>query len=209
MQNVTRAMVMSFFALCPLASYADSTTDAIAAVKEDVREVCTQPATQAEHWQITGDASADGGINLKLLKLGTIGGNLHFSKDEWKGVQQVLAADQAHDNADYRRCVEELAPKFLAKIKSTNVTNNCTNSNCAGINAGEQNIYFGGYVAPPERIITPENADAAVNALQAGIPSINRVPDLFGKKWNSGDPKLLRSGNQAISKSRSLAYRWC
>jgi hypothetical protein len=170
MNNVKGRLLLPFLALCPFESYADSTTDAIAAVKEDVRQVCTQPATQGDHWQITGDAAAEGGINLRLLKVGSIGGKLHFSKEEWVGVQQVLAADQARDNSDYRKCVVALAPQFLAKVKAVNVTNNCTNSNCAGINAGEQNQYFGGYAPPPARVITPDNFNAAVETLQTAPP---------------------------------------
>jgi hypothetical protein len=166
MTRLTLIALVTFMAAHPFKSYADTNADAIAAVARDVQEVCTQPAKQGEHWQITGDASAEGGINLKMLKLGSIGGNLHFSKEEWSGVQQVLAADRAHDNADYRKCVEVLTPQFLSKISTVNTANNCTNSNCAGINTGEQNIYFGGYAAPLERVISPEKFAAATKVLQ-------------------------------------------
>jgi hypothetical protein len=95
---------------------ADADPAALAAVTNDVKEVCTQPATQGQHWSVTGGLNADAGIQVKLLKLASIGGNLQFTKEEWSGIQRVLAADQAGDNESYRRCVQALVPQFLAKV---------------------------------------------------------------------------------------------
>ena len=52
----------------------------------------------------------------KLLKLASVKGNLQFTKEEWSGIQRVLAADQAGDNDSYRKCVQALVPQFLAKV---------------------------------------------------------------------------------------------
>jgi hypothetical protein len=90
---------------------ADTSSDVV----DDVRTVCTQPATQGKHWEVTGDLKGDVGIQLKLLKVAGIEGNLHFSKSEWAGVQRVLAEQQGADNADFRACVRQLAPLFIDK----------------------------------------------------------------------------------------------
>jgi hypothetical protein len=55
-----------------------------------------------------------------LLKLADVRGDLHFSKEEWSGVQKVLAADQAKDYANYRECVQQLVPLFLGKLRAPN-----------------------------------------------------------------------------------------
>jgi len=168
--NLVVFVAISGIFIIPRAGVAGTSADAIDAVTKDIQAVCTQPATQGEHWKITGDATAEAGINLKLLKVPSIKGSLHFSKDEWKGVQQVLSADQARDNESYRQCARELAPKFLEKIPPPpRTTLNCSRSNCAGINTGEQNFYYGN-APPPARVITPEDAAAAVNALQTAVP---------------------------------------
>ena len=108
------------FALLSLAgcqaALADSDSAILAAVTKDVKEVCTQPATAGEHWSVTGGLNGNAGIQLKLLKLASIQGNLQFTKEEWSGIQRVLAADQAGDNASYRACVQALVPKFLSKV---------------------------------------------------------------------------------------------
>src|ERR1700693_3199746 len=96
------------------ASGADSAV--IDAVTKDVKDVCTQPATQGQHWSVSGGVNGDAGIQLKLLKLASVKGNLQFTKEEWSGIQRVLAADQRGDNDSYRKCVQALVPQFLAKV---------------------------------------------------------------------------------------------
>ncbi len=111
------AIVSSFLAVSQFAT-ADTDSAVLAAVTKDVKEVCTQPTTQGEHWSVSGGVSGDAGIQLKLLKLASVKGDLQFTKEEWSGIQQVLAADQAGDNDSYRKCVQALAPQFLAKVGS-------------------------------------------------------------------------------------------
>jgi hypothetical protein len=113
---ITLALIPTFFLLCQVALADDSAM--LAAVTKDVKEVCTQPQTQGEHWSVSGGADADAGIQIKLLKLASIRGNLQFTKEEWSGIQRVLAADQAGDNDSYRKCVQALVPQFLAKVGS-------------------------------------------------------------------------------------------
>jgi hypothetical protein len=91
---------------------ADTVT--VAAVTADVQQVCTQPATQGQHWTVTG--TANGSVGVQIKSLANAAGALSFTGNEWSGVQQVLAADQAGDNDSYRRCVEALTPLFLAKV---------------------------------------------------------------------------------------------
>jgi len=110
---VRLAFVLPLFAVCPLTA---ADTALIDAGTKDVKEVCTQPATQGQHWSVSGGVNADAGIQLKLLKLASVKGNLQFTKEEWSGVQRVLAADQAGDNDSYRKCVQALVPQFLAKV---------------------------------------------------------------------------------------------
>jgi hypothetical protein len=90
--------------------------DPFTAVVQAVKAVCTRPGTQGEQWSVSGDVKGDVGIQLRLLKVAGAGGTLHFSKEEWSGIQRVLAAQQADDNKDYRQCVRELTPKFLDKV---------------------------------------------------------------------------------------------
>jgi hypothetical protein len=97
-------------------SQAQSVTDVVQAqIVEDVREVCTQPATQGEHWAVVGDASGSASVDVRLLKVGATSGQLHFTREEWSGVQRVLTADQARDNDSYRHCVETITPQFISK----------------------------------------------------------------------------------------------
>src|SRR5580698_2998202 len=99
------ALVSPLLAICQVAT-ADSAL--IDAVTKDVKEVCTQPATQGQHWSVSGGVDADAGIQVKLLKLASVKGKLEFTKEEWSGIQRVLAADQAGDNDSYRKCVQAL-----------------------------------------------------------------------------------------------------
>lgn len=108
-------LIATCVAVCQLA-VADTDSAVLAAVSKDVKEVCTQPQTQGEHWSISGKADGEAGIQLKLLKLASIKGDLQFTKEEWSGIQRVLAADQAGDNERYRKCVETLIPQFLSKV---------------------------------------------------------------------------------------------
>jgi hypothetical protein len=111
------ALISASLVLCQ-GAIADADPAVLAAVTKDVKEVCTQPATQGEHWSINGGVKGDAGIQLKLLKLASITGDLKFTKEEWSGIQQVLAKDQAGDNDSYRKCVQALVPQFLAKVGS-------------------------------------------------------------------------------------------
>ena len=110
---VCLAFVASLLAVCQ-ASGAD--TAVLDAVTKDVKEVCTQPATQGQHWSVSGGVNGDAGVQLKLLKVASVEANLQFTKEEWSGIQRVLAADQAGDNDSYRKCVQALVPQFLAKV---------------------------------------------------------------------------------------------
>ena len=110
---VRLAFVAPLLAVCHV-TVADSAV--IDALTKDVKEVCTQPATQGQHWSVSGGVDGDAGLQLKLLKLASVKGNLQFTKEEWSGIQRVLAADQAGDNDSYRKCVQALVPQFLAKV---------------------------------------------------------------------------------------------
>jgi hypothetical protein len=108
--------VVLFWLALNAASEAQTTTDVIRGqIVDDVREVCTQPATQGQHWTVVGDVNGLAGVDVRVLKVGASSGNLHFTREEWSGVQKVLAADQAHDNDSYRHCVETITPLFTAK----------------------------------------------------------------------------------------------
>src|ERR1700731_2313028 len=98
--------------LAPVVVTADTVT--VSAVTADVQQVCTQPATQGQHWTVTG--TTNGSVGVQIKSLANAAGALSFTGNEWSGVQQVLAADQAGDNDSYRRCVEALTPLFLAKV---------------------------------------------------------------------------------------------
>jgi len=93
----------------------DPTT--LSEVVKDIQAVCTQPATQGEHWSVSGDAAGEAGVQIRLLKVADVKGAIHFTREEWSGIQRVLAAEQANDNKDYRACAREVTPKFLEKIK--------------------------------------------------------------------------------------------
>jgi hypothetical protein len=110
---VRLAFVVPLFAVCHLPA---ADTALIDAVTKDVKDVCSQPATQGQHWSVHGEVNADAGIQLKLLKLASVKGNLQFTKEEWSGVQRVLAADQAGVYDSYTKCVQALVPEFLAKV---------------------------------------------------------------------------------------------
>ncbi len=87
-------------------------------VVDDIKAVCTQPATQGQHWKVDGNVNAEAGIQLKLLKVAGVAGTLSFTKEEWSGIQRVLSGQQASDNKDYRECVKALSPVFLGKLDS-------------------------------------------------------------------------------------------
>jgi len=93
-----------------------ASANSLADVVRDVKEVCTQPATAGEHWSVVGGVHGEAGIQIKLLKLASVSGNLNFTKEEWSGVQRVLSTAQAGDNASYRMCVQALSPQFLSKV---------------------------------------------------------------------------------------------
>jgi hypothetical protein len=105
-------------ALCAIC-FAHDPTDAIRSqIVQQVREVCTQPATQSQHWSVVGDANRSVGVDVRLLKVAEASGELHFTREEWSGVQGVLAKDQAHDNDGYRHCAETITALFIAKSGS-------------------------------------------------------------------------------------------
>jgi hypothetical protein len=104
--------VAALLLLLPASGY--GATISMDAVSADVQQVCTQPATQGQHWTVTGTAT--GTVGVQINSLASSSGTLSFTGDQWSGVQRVLAADQAGDNENYRRCVEALTPLFLAKI---------------------------------------------------------------------------------------------
>lgn len=114
---VSLALISMPYMVCPLA-LADTDPAVLSAVTADVKQVCTQPQTQGEHWSVNGGVNGEAGVQLKLLKLASLKGDLQFTKEEWSGIQRVLAADQAGDNDSYRKCVQALVPQFLAKVSS-------------------------------------------------------------------------------------------
>ena len=85
-------------------------------ITDEVRTLCSDPTNAGESWSISGNAQGYAGINLKFLKLTSVGGDVHFTKEEWSGVQRVLAKDQAEVYDSYRKCVLGLTPQFLAKV---------------------------------------------------------------------------------------------
>lgn len=107
------AFVVPFLAIYQSTGADSAVLDAVA---KDVKEVCTQPATQGQHWSVSGGLDGDAGIQIKLLKVASVKGNLQFTKEEWSGIQRVLAADQKGDNDSYRACVQGVVPQFLAKV---------------------------------------------------------------------------------------------
>jgi hypothetical protein len=110
-----RCMCMLVVMLALLAPrYATADTTAVDAVAADVKQVCTQPATQGQHWTVTGKATGNVGLQIKSIAGAT--GELAFTKEEWSGIQQVLAKDQVGDNESYRECVKTLTPLFLTRV---------------------------------------------------------------------------------------------
>jgi hypothetical protein len=95
------------------ASHAQGTST-LHPVAADIVQVCTQPATQGQHWTITGNAN--GGVGVQINSLPSAAGSATFTGEEWSGIQQVLASDQVGDNESYRRCVEQITPLFLEKV---------------------------------------------------------------------------------------------
>jgi hypothetical protein len=84
----------------------------------DVEHLCLRPSEAKTHLRVDGDGKANSGLIIRLVGL-HLSGSAHFSKEEWNGVQAALpAADVARDSADYRKCVEQLAPIFISKYEA-------------------------------------------------------------------------------------------
>jgi hypothetical protein len=108
------ATFVFIFAGSPLA-LAD---DISAKLMLDVKEVCTQPATAGSHWVVQGTTNAGGDVtvDVQALRSANLTGELSFTGEEWRGIQQVLAEHQADDNKDYRGCVREIAAIMMDKL---------------------------------------------------------------------------------------------
>jgi len=65
-----------------------------AEVVQDVKEVCTQPATQGIHWMASGSVKGDDGVDVRVLKLDRTFGQLDFTREGWSGIQGVLASSK-------------------------------------------------------------------------------------------------------------------
>lgn len=87
-------------------------------ISKNVQAVCQSPSQQGKYWNVTATGKAGANGSIRLASVG-INGEATFSKGEWEGVQQVLKAHQAGDNASYRICAEKLMPLFLANFAKT------------------------------------------------------------------------------------------
>jgi hypothetical protein len=84
-------------------------------ISKAVQAVCQSPSQQGKYWNVTATGKAGANGTIRLASVG-VNGEATFSKGEWEGVQQVLKAHQAGDNASYRICAEKLMPLFLANF---------------------------------------------------------------------------------------------
>jgi hypothetical protein len=84
-------------------------------ISKNVQAVCQSPSQQGKYWNVTATGKAGANGTIRLASVG-VNGEATFSKGEWEGVQQVLKAHQAGDNASYRICAEKLTPLFLEKF---------------------------------------------------------------------------------------------
>jgi hypothetical protein len=84
-------------------------------ISKNVQAVCQSPSQQGKYWNVTATGKAGANGTIRLASVG-VNGEATFSKGEWEGVQQVLKAHQAGDNASYRVCAEKLMPLFLANF---------------------------------------------------------------------------------------------
>jgi hypothetical protein len=85
-------------------------------VTNAVLAVCRAPESQGTHWSVTVDSKGSIGLNLKSLEGQSPARLLHFSKEEWSGVQGVLAKDREKDLENYRKCTTDVLSLFLSKI---------------------------------------------------------------------------------------------
>lgn len=88
-------------------------------VIEDIRSVCTQPSVAGQRWTVKGSISELNGVtvNVGALRSDEYSGDIVFTREEWSGVQQVLADQQASDNANYRECVRDISRVMLDKVR--------------------------------------------------------------------------------------------
>ena len=93
-----------------------SDQDLLDAIAREAKTICTQPETRRQHWSFGGDVDGGVGVQLKQLKVPGISGSIHFSADEWRGIQLVLPEHQEKDNENYRQCAKELAEIFVEKL---------------------------------------------------------------------------------------------
>jgi hypothetical protein len=105
-----RDALMASAALLGPNAWTASAAQVNASASNDVKYLCTQPATAGKRWSIV--TSGTGEIKLRQGN-GTVRGSYKLTKDEWSGMQRVLEADQAGDNADYRDCVQKIMAALI------------------------------------------------------------------------------------------------
>ena len=87
------------------------------AVTNAIQAVCRAPGTQGTQWMAL--INPDGSIGLNLM---AIDGQLHFSREEWTGVQRILAAQQGKEGEGYRKCSTQLLNLFQSKMAPASKT---------------------------------------------------------------------------------------
>lgn len=71
-----------------------------------VKELCSAPDRQGEHWQIETDATGN-----VLFRLFGLDAGVKFTREEWSGIKDAVS-----DRPNLRECTRDLTPQFLAKF---------------------------------------------------------------------------------------------
>lgn len=102
------------FSFCQIAS----ANTILSEISSNVKSVCMAPDTIGKKWNVEVLASGDVNVGLKLAGKAGADAKVAFSKSEWNGVQQVLKEQQSSENANYRRCAENVTKIFIDKLNN-------------------------------------------------------------------------------------------
>ena len=106
---VARVLTAVLLVIVATASLAQSNAQAVERAAQLARDSCNVSSVQGVRTNETGN---------RVVKLPGSQEEVTLTDERWKGIQQVLREHQRDDSANYRDCVRDLTPQFLAALNT-------------------------------------------------------------------------------------------
>ena len=146
-------------------AHAQSNAQAVERAAQLARDSCNVSSVQGVRTTETG---------TRVVKLPGTREEVTLTDERWKGIQQVLREHQRDDSANYRDCVRELTPQFLAALSTPQTRTDPLA--CDFENDGVCDVPG----------LCPQGTDVADCST---VPQVNFPPqplyccDIYGRKW--------------------------